>query len=220
MLIPFDMLKAAQAAVVLLKAEPNRRMGRLRLLSLLYVADRELVKERGRPITGDTLIAMEYGPVLGRTLDLMTGTDVQSPAWQAFVKPDGARDVAAGDDPGVGLLSRREIAKLQLLARRFVHDEDHQLTAYTRGFEEWIKNRPKTGSFSRIPLDDFLEATGMLAKKSALLAIERAERAAEWAFGPQGPAGAVISPAPKIPGPDDAPVRRRKIVRLGKKKPA
>jgi hypothetical protein len=117
-----------------------------------------------------------------------------SPAWQAFVKPDGARDLAAGDDPGVGLLSRREIAKLQLLARRFEHDEDYQLTAYTRGFDEWIKNRPKTGSSSRIPLDDFLEATGMLSKKSALLAIEQAERAAEWAFGSGGTAVAVNSP--------------------------
>ena len=37
----FNISKAIEAAGVLLREEPSRRMSRIRLLKLLYIADRE-----------------------------------------------------------------------------------------------------------------------------------------------------------------------------------
>lgn len=39
-------------------------MSYLRMLKLLYLADRESLKETGHTITGDRVVAMEHGPVL------------------------------------------------------------------------------------------------------------------------------------------------------------
>jgi hypothetical protein len=40
------------------------RMEYVRLLKLLYIADREMMAEAGAPVTGDRAVAMDHGPVL------------------------------------------------------------------------------------------------------------------------------------------------------------
>ena len=70
MVIPFDTLKIVQAAAVLLKEEAGQ-MTRLRLLKLLYIADRESLAETLRPISGDDVVAMDHGPVLSSTYKLI-----------------------------------------------------------------------------------------------------------------------------------------------------
>ncbi|HZL34856.1 MAG TPA: Panacea domain-containing protein [Tepidisphaeraceae bacterium] len=176
MLIPFHPLKVAQAAVVLLKTEPARRMSRLRLLKLLYIADREALTERARPITGDRPVAMDHGPVLSHTYDLIKGRGFSSPVWEQYLRPV-SRDIELVADPGVGRLTRYEIKKLQEVAERFADVDDWSVAEYTHNFAEWQKNQPPKGSSKNIPLDDLLEATGKLVEKSQLLVTEQAEMA-------------------------------------------
>jgi uncharacterized phage-associated protein len=183
MLIPFDILKVAQACAVLLKSEPSRRMSRLRLLKVLYIADREYLAERGRPITGDRVAAMDHGPVLSRTYDLIKGTDPGTATWCRNLRTLGARDVELGEDPGVGKLSRFEIEKLQRVATRLADLDDWSVAELTPDFPEWEKNVPAKGTSKPIPLDDLLAATGRLDQKESLLADERALQAADHIFG-------------------------------------
>lgn len=181
MLIPFNILKVAQASAVLLKSEPAQRMSRLRLLKLLYIADRECLTEKSRPITGDRAVAMDHGPVLSQTYDLIKGRDFGSPEWANWFRVIG-RDVELTADPGVGKLSRYEIGKLQDVAKRFADQNDWEVAEYTHGFPEWKKNQPAGHSSKPIPVDDLLEATGLSAMKEALLANERAEVSADRVF--------------------------------------
>lgn len=176
MLVPFCAIKIAQAAAVLLKAEPTNRMGRLRLLKLLYIADREALAERARPITGDKSVAMDHGPVLSQTYDLIKGTDYASTEWAKYLRTEG-RDVHLIEDPGVGKLTRYEISKLQHVSARFIDSDDWTVAEITHEFPEWVKNRPEKGSSRPIPLDDLLDATGHAQDKERLLATERAESA-------------------------------------------
>ena len=176
MLIPFAPIKIAQAAGVLLKAEPTKRMGRLRLLKLLYIADRESLVERARPITGDKPVAMDHGPVLSQTYNLIKGRDFASPEWDKYLRTEG-RDVELIEDPGVGKLTRYEITKLQEVSARFTESDDWTVAEITHAFPEWAKNRPEAGSAKPIPLDDLLDATGHAQHKQSLLATERAEAA-------------------------------------------
>ena len=60
----FNLTKAAQATALLLHGRPARRMSYLRVLKLLYLADREMLTQKLRTITGDQPIAMKKGPVL------------------------------------------------------------------------------------------------------------------------------------------------------------
>ena len=58
----FSIQKTIQAVGVLLRLARGR-MGRLRLLKLLYIADRESLREFHRPIIGSRTVAMKNGPL-------------------------------------------------------------------------------------------------------------------------------------------------------------
>jgi uncharacterized phage-associated protein len=181
MLIPFDTTKVIQAAAALLKTESSACMSRLRLLKLLYIADREYIQEKARPITGDSVVAMDNGPVLGSVYDMIKGRDAGAVDWQMFLVSNGIL-VQLKSDPGVGKLSRQEIAKLQDVAGRFRDQDDWDVAEYTHTFEEWQKNKPPKGSSKRIPLDDVLAATGRLDQKASLLEEERRQHRVESFF--------------------------------------
>ena len=43
----------------------------LKLIKLLYIADRDAIAAYGSPITGDHYVSMDYGPVLSKTYDII-----------------------------------------------------------------------------------------------------------------------------------------------------
>jgi uncharacterized phage-associated protein len=183
MLIPFNFLKTAQAAGILIKAEPGRRISPVRLLKLLYMADRELLQERGRPIPGDRPIAMDHGPVPGRTYDIVKGTDYCSPTWDKYFRTAGRRDIELNLDPGVGRLTRREILSLREVSDRCGSMDDWALAELTHGFAEWQKNRPAEHAAREIPVQDLLEAVGLAPYHEELREVEKLAKAADELFG-------------------------------------
>jgi len=80
----FRFEKALQAAGVLLE-RAGGRMEYLRLLKLLYIADREMIAQELSPITGDRVVAMKNGPVLSQVYDLIKGTAAKSGEWSCYV---------------------------------------------------------------------------------------------------------------------------------------
>lgn len=154
----FNLLKTLQAAAVLLWAHPLHVMSRLRLLKLLYIADRESLRETGAPITGDRVVAMEHGPVLSETYDLIRGEHIRANEWTEHFEVIGY-DVKLTRDPGTGRLSRYEIEKLSEVTRRFEHEWDWAVAEETHTFEEWRRNAPGDSS-TPIPVEHILEAVG------------------------------------------------------------
>jgi uncharacterized phage-associated protein len=152
--------KTIQAAGVLFRSDRVRRMNSMRLLKLLYIADREALKETGRPITGGPVLAMERGPVLSEVYDLIRGQHTHMPLWDRFFRKD-RYDLEMVDDPDARKLSRYEIKKLQEVAARHAEDDKWDLSRHTHTFEEWTKNKPAAGSCREIKLDDILAALGL-----------------------------------------------------------
>ena len=153
-------------------------MSRLRLLKLLYIADRESLKETGRTITADRAVAMEHGPVLSRTYNLIKGEDAGSCEWSPYIVNISPLELELRQPPGNGLLSVAEIKRLRCVVERFERLDDWSVANYTHTFPEWQKNQPTEERKSRpIPLDDVLEAVGLLDAKESLLAEENAIRA-------------------------------------------
>jgi uncharacterized phage-associated protein len=174
MLAPFDINKLTQACGVLLREEPKQCATRLRLLKLLYIADREMIQERARPITGDSVAAMDHGPVLSNTYDLIKGSQVHH-CWAQHIHSERL-SVSLIGDPGIDLLTRREIAKLQEVSARFVGANDYTLADYTHGFDEWKRHKPEKGSRNMIPVEDVLTATGHAEDADDLLSLSIAEK--------------------------------------------
>jgi uncharacterized phage-associated protein len=134
----FESLKTTQAAAHLLTLE-GKVVDRMRLLKLLYIADRELLATKGRTLTGDRAVAMNYGPVLSHTYNLIKG-DEQSPEdWNRYIRSVEKKLVLMGD-PGRGELSTREVDKLEEVSDRFKDISTRGLSAFTHEFPEWIKN--------------------------------------------------------------------------------
>ena len=81
----FDEHKAAQAASVLLGRDGGS-MPYIKLIKLLYFADREALIETGSPITGDRFVSMKYGPVLSRVLNLIKDANpAEDSVWHSYV---------------------------------------------------------------------------------------------------------------------------------------
>ncbi|MCH8153266.1 MAG: SocA family protein [Planctomycetes bacterium] len=168
MVFRLDVAKAIQAAAVLLRLESGNRMNYMRLLKLLYIADRESLKETARPITGDRVVAMDRGTVLSGVFDLIKGQHIDARHWDEFIET--ARfDVQLRGDPGNGKLSRYEIAKLQEISRRYESDDEWAMVDITHQFEEWRRNKPQEKSSRPIPLEDILDAVGRSADKHAII---------------------------------------------------
>ena len=102
----FDQTRATQAAAFVVKCSGSKRMAYLKLLKLLYFADRESLRENGYPITGDQAFAMKRGPVLSTIYDCITSDQfVEHDIWDRFFCTVGF-DVQLKEDPGTGKLSR------------------------------------------------------------------------------------------------------------------
>ncbi len=166
MYFPLKVSKTIQAIGVLFRHDHVRRMNYMRLLKLLYMADRESLAETGRPIAGGPAVAMERGPVLTEVHDLIRGQHAEMPLWDEYFRTD-RYDLELLKDPDVKQLSRYEITKLQEIAKRHAEDDEWALSQFTHTFPEWQKNYPGTET-RPIPLEDTLEAMGLGKAASAL----------------------------------------------------
>ena len=82
----FKEVKTAQVAAFFLAKAPGHRMPHLKLMKLLYLADRESMRETGYPMSWDRLVSMPHGPVLSTTLNLINGYVEPSPGgWEDWV---------------------------------------------------------------------------------------------------------------------------------------
>jgi uncharacterized phage-associated protein len=181
MYFQFGTRKIVEAAGVLLRSSQHGRMGRLRLLKLLYIADRESLRETGRPIVGTKLVAMDLGPVHSEVYDLIKGAGHGSEVWSQFIN-SGSRDLKLVADPGIMGLSRYEVEKLQETAAAYRGMSDAALAKLTHGFEEWVKNH-RASTSRPIPLGDVLRAIGRAEEEGEIVKDARQVAAFNRLFG-------------------------------------
>jgi len=156
----FNQCKAIQAVAFLLKQKHATRTDNyMRLLKLLYIADRESLQETGRPITGDRFIAMERGPTLSHLLDLVKQRAYDSSEWDKYIELNGY-EITLVQDPGNDKLCRYDVDKLKKVWHEFQDFDEWEVAEATHGFLEWQKNKPKATERNDIDLFDVLEALG------------------------------------------------------------
>jgi uncharacterized phage-associated protein len=142
-------------------------MSYLLMLKLLYLANRESLKETGRPVTGDRIVAMEHGPVLSSVYDLIKGEHTGWAVWSEFIGKKGYR-IELLHDTGNGALSKYEIGKLRELTERYSEANEWDMVEIVHALDEWKKNDPGKSS-KPIPFEDILEAIVRIADKEAIL---------------------------------------------------
>lgn len=156
----FNERKAADAASFLIHLHGGR-INHLRLLKLLYAAERTSLQRFNRPIIGDKYVSMDHGPVVSRIYDLIKSKQ-EFPAWSVLIERSSPTTVRLmADEPHLGSLSDAEIGILTEVSNRYrklnqfeIRDRMH------KSFSEW--EHPH-GSSREIPVEKILAAL----KKSA-----------------------------------------------------
>jgi len=150
--------KAAQIAAYLLH-RASGRMPHLKLMKLMYLADRLCLENYDRPMSKDNFVSMDYGPVLSKTYDLMKGK-VKSDAWSSYLSPIDNNEISLAKEVGLtqlGKLSRADIKVLDEVCRRYGHINEFDLSELTHEFPEW---RNPSGSSTPIQVRAILQAIG------------------------------------------------------------
>jgi len=161
----FREAKTTQAARLLLSLRDGR-MSYMKLIKLLYLADREALLRWGRPITFDTYVSMDRGPVLSHTFDLVTDgpRPGEESLWRACISPPDNYEVGLVGECGTDQLSEAEVGVLEEVFEEFGRRTRWELVDYAHTLPEWTDPH---GSAVPITYRDILVAGGKTEAEAA-----------------------------------------------------
>jgi uncharacterized phage-associated protein len=169
--------RATQAAARLLKAGGGC-MNHMKLIKLLYLADRRSLINHGRPITFDSYVSMPHGPVLSFTLDRINDAAPpdKSSYWHTVISERDGHEVRLLDGVPNDQLSSAEETILDEVWSEFGERSQWDLRDYSHTLPEW---HDPEGSSVPIQIRDILMAEGL--SESDVNEIEDALRAEAFA---------------------------------------
>lgn len=164
----FDERKAAQVAAYFLisakKKDANVTL--LKLMKLMYLAERLSYERFCFPIIGDALVSMPNGPVLSRTLDLMNfGSSKDKGEWDSFIAERAGRDMSLNGHENLTIddlreLSESDIEVLDSIWGKFGRMSAIQLREYTHNSENCPEWQDPDGSSIPIQLEILFQKLG------------------------------------------------------------
>jgi uncharacterized phage-associated protein len=147
----YDREKAGQLAAQFVELAGGS-LPLLKLLKLMYLVDRESLVDTGFPVTGDSIVAMDNGPVLSKTYDHLKPNGKLP---HVVSKPSGVK--LEDKSPPRGRLSDYEVDLAHRAFKRFGHMSGQQLIGLLhKAAPEW--EPPPKGSSSPIDPASILRA--------------------------------------------------------------
>ena len=131
----FDERRAAQAAAVLLRLAGGRE-NYTWLLKVLYLADREALKETGAPIAGATFCNMRNGPLASDVYDCIKEDAGRHPVWNQFITKE-EYNVRLVKDAGDSELSDFDVELLTNMYGRYARYTFRGMIDVVHGLPEW-----------------------------------------------------------------------------------
>lgn len=179
----FQERKAAQAAAFFI-FKAGGCLEILKLMKLLYLAERESLRSFGEMITGDAFVSMPHGPVLSMTYDCINGGQPESSnGWGAWISDRQNRVVSLRDasmlrspEQDLMALSESDLESLEKTWDEFGHYSGWDLRQLTHNglCPEW---EDPHGSSRPIPLQKLLSILGYSQDDSYLLFEQMKEQA-------------------------------------------
>ena len=154
----FDHKKATQAINYLAKREGGQ-IGKLKLIKLIYLADRYHLRRYGRPVVNDAYFAMPLGPVGSSVKDIAEFSDFLDESEREYAKKfisrgAGKNEVASIADVDEEVFSKSEIEALDFAYGTFGTNSASALVNVTHLYPEWDKFRSvlESGETTREPM--------------------------------------------------------------------
>jgi uncharacterized phage-associated protein len=159
MTLSFRERPATQAATRLLQ-KSGGTLPYMKLMKLLYLADRKALLELGRPITFDRYVSMKHGPVLSQTYDLMVAEEApqEHSYWRQHISEPREYQVRLRGESPRDALSPAQEQILDEIFAEFGALDRWALLDFTHTLPEW---QDPHGSSMPIALRDVLRAGGL-----------------------------------------------------------
>lgn len=151
----FDEMKATQAACYLLSLNAGR-MNYLKMIKLLYLADRQYITDWSNSITTDCYVSMDNGPVTSRIYDLIKDSKTDNGSyWASCIRTNGY-DVFLMKEPGeYDRLSPMEMEVIAEISNRFESASAWDVVKYCHeNLAEW---QNPAGSSIPITIEDIVK---------------------------------------------------------------
>ncbi|MDH2299656.1 Panacea domain-containing protein [Cobetia sp. 29-18-1] len=172
----FNEEKSAHVAAYLLRKRGGK-MSYMKLIKLMYLADRDAMDRYGDPITDDHWVSMRHGPVLSNVLELVQGGS-RSGEWEKWVIPSRvayeaelAKEISIDD---LDELSRADIASLDRVWEEFGSMDRWQLVDLVH--ETCAEWKDPNGSAFPISPQDVFKALGRSSSQSEVEATKIFQR--------------------------------------------
>jgi uncharacterized phage-associated protein len=155
----FNARKAAQVVAYFANKSPNLRLNVLKAMKLVYLADRESLRQTGFPILDDDRFSMPHGPVNSMTLRLANG-ELEDASWSELIEDRSSHELSvtdAGQACDWDELSEAELQCLDKVWQEFGHMDRFALRDWThdpKNIPEW---EDPNGSAFPIPVRRILQ---------------------------------------------------------------
>jgi uncharacterized phage-associated protein len=145
--------RVTEAASILLR-ESGGKMSYMKLVKLLYFADRKALEVYEHPITYDAYASLPWGPVLSSTMNLAKGLYPNGDYWDEYIELVGKAVKIRGAYPKLKKLSPADVKLLKEIYAELGKYNQFQLAKISESLPEW--KDPK-GSSNPIELDELLK---------------------------------------------------------------
>lgn len=178
----FSERRAAQvAAYFIFRADGNLPV--LKLMKLMYLAERESFARYAEPLIGDRLVSMDFGPVLSMTLNHINRYVKNATEWEVWIAPRQnqnqdvalAREITSPEETLIDL-SEADLLVLDAIWDQYGGMEKFELADLTHEIcPEWENPH---GSATPITLKSLLQAVGYEPKEAIAIVEKIAEQEA------------------------------------------
>ena len=150
--------KLTAMATYFLSRAPKREIQNIKLMKLLYIAERYHLRENYTTISSVSFASLEHGPVISDGLEVMDGSKPDR-FWNDHVEflaiPSRWRLKGDEVDPK-DYLSGTELKTLQKVFVTYAHRSQQDLRAHTHTFKEWDERAEKLQTSFPIELEAIL----------------------------------------------------------------
>ena len=159
-------------------AKYDYRLNYMKLIKLIYIADRVCLDRYCFAISGDTYRSMKNGPVLENLYNCIKNNNSQyQKEWNKFFDKDGYDLIAKTKSDYYGETSKAEREIIDDIDEKYHNKDEWYLVDEVHKFPEWNKEAETNNTSTVIEKADILKSLGRT--DSEINEIMRVERACE-----------------------------------------
>lgn len=142
-----DTATTVQTIYYILKKSKDASLDKIKILKLVYLADKYHLLMYGRTITNDRYYAMDYGPVASTAKDVLSFnqgalSDNELNYAKKLLRKDGEFSFSANNgDEELDLLSETDQEAIDKIVEKFGNIEGWKLSELTHQYPEWSNRR-------------------------------------------------------------------------------